>query len=63
MKLIAKFLSKSENFALLVGLGLFLVGFLGFLFKSSTLVPNTTLLLFIAIGIWGILVGVNHKIK
>lgn len=63
MSKIAKFLKHSKNYALLVGAGLFLLGFLGFIFKSSSAIPNAYLLLAIIIGFWGILVGLSDTFK
>lgn len=63
MSKIAKFLRKTKNYALVVGFGLFLLGFFGFIFKSSSSISNAYLLLAIIVGFWGIIIGLSDSIE
>jgi hypothetical protein len=56
-----EFLKVSKNYALITGVIFFVIGLLGFIFKSSSSLPDYYLLLFIVIGFWGILVGLRAK--
>jgi len=51
------FVTKSKNYALIVGAIFFVIGLLGFIFKSTSSLPDYYLLFFIVIGFWGILVS------
>lgn len=55
------FMSKSKNYAMVTGVIFFAVGLLGFIFKSTSSLPDLYLLLFIIVGFWGILVGLRTR--
>jgi hypothetical protein len=59
---IIKFFGQSKNYALVIGIICFAIGIFGFVFKSENSISSPLLLLFIVLGIWGILVGVREKI-
>lgn len=39
----------------------FVIGLLGFIFKSNSSLPDYYLLLFVVVGFWGILVGLRAR--
>ena len=54
-------LSTPRSYSLITGIILFLVGFVGFAFPNIVSLPGGYLFLSLALGFWGIVVGVNKK--
>jgi len=50
-------LNQPKNYALITGILLFLVGFLGFAFPTSINLPGGYLLAGLVLGFWGIIIG------
>lgn len=61
MKRLFNALKSQKNYALIVGILLFAVGLLGFAFRSATSLPPLYLIVFLALGFWGILVSFNNE--
>jgi inner membrane protein involved in colicin E2 resistance len=58
---ILDFILKTKNYALLTGAVLFIIGLLGFVFKSSNSLPDVYLLLFVVVGFWGIITALRER--
>jgi hypothetical protein len=54
-------LRTAKTYTQIVGTLLFLLGILGFAFPSAVQLPDVYLLLFLALGFWGVLVSVYQK--
>lgn len=54
-------LANPKNYALITGILLFLVGFLGFAFHGNLNLPDSYLLAALVLGFWGILVGMKKN--
>jgi cytochrome c oxidase assembly protein Cox11 len=54
LKKIFAILSKTKNYARIVGVILFLVGLLGFAFRTGSSLPDLYLLICLVLGFWGI---------
>jgi hypothetical protein len=50
-----------RDYSFIVGLLLFLMGFLGFAFRDSFAVPDKYLLLSLILGFWGLVVAAANK--
>ncbi len=57
---IIRYLRKTKNYARITGIVFFAIGLLGFVFKSSSSLPDIYLLLFLVVGFWGILVSIRR---
>jgi len=54
-------LSTPRNYALIVGIILFALGFFGFIFRGYFRAPDHYLFLSLVLGFWGILVAIANK--
>lgn len=60
---ILPFLSQTKNYARVVGVILFLIGLLGFAFRSDNSLPDGYLVGALVLGFWGILSGIAGGAK
>lgn len=58
LAVILPFLRQSKNYARVVGAILFLIGLLGFAFRSDNSLPDLYLAGALVLGFWGILSGI-----
>jgi hypothetical protein len=50
-------LNNSKNYAKIIGGLLFILGILGFAFRTSSSTPDYALIAAIVLGFWGVIVG------
>ena len=63
VRVIVPFLNQTKNYARVVGVILFLIGLLGFAFRSDNSLPDLYLAGALILGFWGILTGVWNNGK
>lgn len=61
LKKLYSFSKQTKNYARVVGVGLFVLGLSGFIFRSSAIMPDFYLILAIAVGFWGIIVSLSEQ--
>jgi len=54
-------LNNPRSYAAITGFILFLLGFLGFAFRSSFDIPDSYLFASLVLGFWGLMVGVGNR--
>lgn len=63
IKKVFSFASRSRNFALIAGVVLFLIGVIGFAFRSDRSLSDVYLLGALVLGFWGIVSGLWDNSK